>query len=131
MPKAAIHPPEVCLRGEGSRITGQRNQTVRVSAGPNPDVELVELAVESGGRLHLYWYTYKVGPAFTSSFVKQQWLIWWNGLLRRQVGGALIRLSTTVRRGGLSTARSRLLQFSQAVLPHIVAKLRVQPSASR
>ena len=126
--RTAIHPPEVCLRGEGSRITAQRR--ARVQLGNSQHVDVSELTVESKGRVRLYWYTYKVGPVFTVSFVRQQWLIWWNGLLRRQVGGALVRLSTIVRRRDLAAARDRLSSFSQSVFPHIITKLRLEPVTS-
>jgi len=128
--RTAIHPPEVCLQGGGSRITGKQHHTITLDGSPGSAIDLMELAVESGGELRLYWYTYKVGDHFTVSFAKQQWLIWWNGLLRRAAGGALIRLSAAVDRGDVSDARLRLRHFSQAVFPHVVARLRVRQSAS-
>ena len=126
--RTAIHPPEVCLQGEGSQITGQQVCEIQLDAPHAERIQVRELAIESRGRVRLYWYAYKVGPTFTVSFVSQQWLIWWNGLLRRPVGGALIRLSTGARRRDLADARQRLTRFAASVFPHIITKLRLQAS---
>ena len=65
--RTSIHPPEVCLKGEGARIADTRRHTVPIRGGPAPGIDAMELAIESNGRLRLYWYTYKVGPTFTAS----------------------------------------------------------------
>lgn len=103
--RKGIHPPELCIDGSGDSITERRdlNVAVDIEAGVLP---CRELRVQRGGTDEYILYTYKCANTYTNSFWKQQWLIFWNGLWRRDSSGALIRVSTKAS-GNMAAARAR------------------------
>jgi EpsI family protein len=103
--RKGIHPPELCIDGSGDSITERRDLDVVVDV----DVGVLpcrELRVQKGDTDEYVLYTYKCADTYTSNFWKQQWLIFWNGLWRRDSSGALIRVSTAVS-GNMASARAR------------------------
>ena len=115
--RKGTHPPEVCLEGGGSDIIGQDTVMVPAIEGRG-SIPCRELMVQTGSQITYYLYTYKCGNRYTDSFWMQQFVIFTNGLLRRNAGGALIRVSTPVE-AGPDEARARAMAFMRMGIPYL------------
>ncbi|MFW5839797.1 MAG: exosortase-associated EpsI family protein, partial [Planctomycetota bacterium] len=67
----------------------------------------------------LFLYTYKSGSRYTNSFWAQQFTILYNGLIKRNASGALIRLSTEIHDSNRAEARRRCMTMMREVIPHL------------
>ncbi len=93
--RKGTHPPDVCLEGGGGEILAQ--QAVPLSGVPGREtVGCREIVVQNGSRRTYHLYTYKCGTSYTPSFFWQQFMIFFNGLVGREAGGALIQVQTHV-----------------------------------
>ncbi len=115
--RKGTHPPDVCLEGGGSDIIGKGNVTLRDVAG-RPDLPCREVVSQTGPYQDYFLYTYRCGDRYSASFWVQQWVIFVNGLTRRDASGALIRVSTPVA-GDLKAARARASELMSAAIPHL------------
>lgn len=118
--RKGTHPPELCLEGVGVNIIGQRDLDLELS--PGQSLPCREIIVQSGADRTYYVYTYKCGNQHSASFWTQQFVIFRNGLLRRDASGALIRISTPILKD-LETARQRAWAFMRAATPHLDSNL--------
>ena len=113
--RKGIHPPDLCLEGAGQGIV--HKGAVDLSDVPgHGTMACREILVQSGGQRQYFLYVYKCGGSYTDSFWVQQWTIFWNGLVRRNSSGALIRLSTSAD-DGLAEARERMKSFLRQAVP--------------
>lgn len=115
--RKGTHPPDLCLEGSGEGIKDKADIVIRDVPGCG-DVPCRELVVQSPFGDVYYLYTYKCGSRYTRSFWVQQFIIFGNGLLGRNAGGALIRVSTPVG-ASLDDARQRSISMMRAALPHL------------
>ena len=117
--RKGTHPPDLCLEGSGGNIVYKQDVTVRDVPGRG-DVRCRELITTQG----IYvLYTYKCGQEYTSSFWRQQWVIWVNGLLHSNASGALIRIVVPMQDTDPEPARQRAAAFMRAGVPHIDKRL--------
>ncbi|MFP4105650.1 MAG: exosortase C-terminal domain/associated protein EpsI [Phycisphaerae bacterium] len=114
--RKGTHPPDLCLEGGGNDIILARDLDLSVGDKVLPCRELV---VQSGEYLNYYLYTYRCGGHYTNSFWEQQIVIFLNGLLDRNASGALIRVSTAVRRNRIADAQELSAAFLQTAVPHL------------
>jgi EpsI family protein len=128
--RKGTHPPDICLEGAGYRILSRNLRPVTVAGTPLTVCEIVTTANSAAGAntAYLYFaYFYKCGDIFTPSFYKQQMQIVWNGLTRRNAGGALIRYSTPMSSlSDLEAARARSDGLLAVTFPYIRDGLNVQ-----
>lgn len=120
--RKGTHPPDLCLEGGGAGIVAMADIVLSEVDGRG-DLPCRELVVETGKRKEYFLYTYKCGNQYTRSFWVQQSIIFANGLLRRDVSGALIRVSTPVIKSE-SDARQRCVQMLRALVPYLDENLR-------
>ncbi len=114
--RKGTHPPDLCLEGGGQEIVSKNTLLVNVE-GQEP-VPCRELVAQSGAMQIYYLYTYKCGSRYTSSFWRQQMIIFKNGLLNRNAAGALIRVSTPVGKNA-EEARQRASAFMNMGISHL------------
>jgi len=115
--RKGTHPPDLCLQGSGEGIVAKGDVVVDAVEGCNL-VPCRELIVQSGTRGYYYLYTYKCGSVYTSSFWRQQFEIFGNGLLSRNASGALVRLSTPIETN-VEDARRRSVMFMRQAIPYV------------
>lgn len=120
--RKGTHPPDLCLAGAGEGILAQNDLTAKSTDGRR-EVPCRELIVQAGQQRQYYLYTYKCGDSYTSSFLRQQFAIFLNGLLDRNSSGALIRVSTNVVTT-VEDARQRSMQLLGVAIPHLDEKLK-------
>jgi len=122
--RKGTHPPDLCLEGGGMNIIFKKD--ILVSGIPGHDaIPCREIIVQSGRDYTYFLYTYKCGDRYTSSFWRQQFIIF----TKRNVGGALIRVSTDMPGGpNDEKARDRSKEFMRIGIPHIEAALEEQSS---
>ena len=115
--RKGTHPPDLCLEGGGGEITSKADYVVGDIAGRQP-LQCRELVFRDGQRQEYFLYVYKCGDSYTTSFWRQQIVIFLNGLLHRDASGALIRVSTDAG-GNLDEARARSAGLMRAAIPHL------------
>jgi len=117
--RKGTHPPDLCLEGGGMNIMYKKD--ILVSGIPGHDaIPCREIIVQSGRDYTYFLYTYKCGDRYTSSFWRQQFIIF----MKRDVGGALIRVSTPMPNGPKDAqARDRSKEFMRIGIPHMEKKL--------
>lgn len=126
--RKAIHPPDLCVEGFGQGIVHKGSLVVDGIPGHGA-VPCKELVVQSGRHQIYMLYTYRCGRLYTGSFWWQQIAILANGLLRRDSGGGLIRLSTQAG-DDLQVSREKTMQFLRQTLPDLEKGLLEQASHS-
>ncbi|MCL2701269.1 MAG: EpsI family protein [Phycisphaerae bacterium] len=115
--RRGTHPPDLCLEGGGLNIIHKQNLIVSNVPGRG-DVPCRELVTSGLDSLYVL-YTYKCGHEYTNSFWKQQWVIWFNGLLDRNASGALIRVVIPLRDMDADQARQQAVAFMREGVPHL------------
>ena len=120
--RKGTHPPDQCLAGSGEGIVAKGDVVVD-GVEKWGTIPCREIVVQSGPVKQYFIYTYKCGDRYTESFWTQQFMIFYNGVLSRNAGGALIRLSTSAD-AGVPEARARCMAMLRASIPHLDKKLR-------
>jgi EpsI family protein len=115
--RKGTHPPDLCLEGSGQEVVAKRDIQVEDIDGVG-EITCREIVVQKGLERHYFLYVYRCGTTYTSSFFNQQWIIFINGLTRRDASGALIRVSSPVLTS-LESTRRRSLALFRASLPHL------------
>jgi EpsI family protein len=118
--RKGTHPPELCLE---KLIVAKEVLTVAAVAG-HVDMEWRELTLQYPATRACCVYIYKCGDRYTRSFWKQQFMILWNGLTKRDASGALIRLITPIVNNDVQAARERISEFVRVAVPYLDAGLR-------
>ncbi|MCX7926569.1 MAG: EpsI family protein [Candidatus Omnitrophica bacterium] len=80
------HPPEICLQSEGAVVV----QKSEIAVSKNIKATKMILEKEGSRQVVLFWY--KVGSAYTPSYIRQQIKVSFGRLLGKKVSSALIRL---------------------------------------
>ena len=133
--RKGTHPPEVCLEGSGGRVISKRVHPIEFMGIDDENkpvkrqTELRELISEKGQFQVLHMYVYKCGEAYTNSYLKQQFIIFLNGILNRNSTGALIRIDVLIGRPDAvkeEEARKLALDAAAAFMPEIDKGLSVQ-----
>ena len=128
--RKGTHPPDICLEGSGYRILSRTLRKMDAAGTPLTVCEIVTTGntATTGPGSYLYFaYFYKCGETFTPSFYEQQMRIVWNGLMRRNSGGALIRYSTAMTSvSEVDAARARTERLLGVTFPYIRDRLNVQ-----
>ena len=120
--RKGTHPPEVCIEGSGKHIVSK--QTIEIDALPHRSpLRMRELIAQKDDIQTYHAYVYKCGDSYTSSYLKQQFLIFVNGLIDRNSAGALIRFDVPIRSGDVVSARQMALDAVFALMPGIDDKL--------
>jgi EpsI family protein len=116
--RKGTHPPELCLRGSGEGIVASADLSVANVPGRGV-VPCRELVAQAGAGRDYFLYTYKCGREYAGSFWRQQMVILLNGLLHRNAGGALIRVSARVEGSDVSRARRQCAALLREAIPHL------------
>jgi len=115
--RKGIHPPDLCVEGFGQGIMQKGERAVTGVPG-HGRVDCRELVAQDGSGPIYMLYTYKCGRTYTRSFWRQQGEIFLDGLLRRNLGGGMIRISLRPA-GDLDDARRRAEAFLRETIPSL------------
>jgi EpsI family protein len=115
--RKGTHPPDICLEGGGQEIVQKRDVALRGVEGRG-DLVCRELVAQRGSHREYFLYVYKCGNSYTTSFWRQQFGIFVNGLLARNASGALIRVSTSAG-DDLEAASRRSMMMLSAAVPYL------------
>lgn len=110
---APDHTPEICYPSQGWRVRADEEFQI----GRNGEGLLVrEFIIAKGdeSRLVHFWYRTETDSGFTST-ISLKARQFWGRLTANRGDGALVRVSTPIMEGGLSSARGRLLGLDEAV----------------
>jgi EpsI family protein len=115
------HPPEICYTGSGFLLVNKRPDTLESrlaqKGGERILVSTQRLLLEQGPFEQIAHYWFKVGPGFTSSYWKQQWMIVFNTVFGKSSSSALIRISTDVKDGKYEEAEQHIRSFANEAIP--------------
>ncbi len=113
-----IHSPKNCLPGAGWEPVRAGRLTIPMAAAPA--IVVNEYLVEKGPAqyLVLYWYQ-SHGRVIASEYRGKAWLVF-DAITRNRTDAALVRVLTSTRNGE-DQARSRTVQFVQALYPRLNA----------
>jgi EpsI family protein len=111
-----IHSPKNCLPGAGWEPIRAGRLTVPFAAVPAITVN--EYLVEKGPAQYLVLYWYQAhGRVIASEYSGKAWLVF-DAITRNRTDGALVRVLTSTRNGE-NQARTRAVQFVQALYPRL------------
>jgi len=117
----AVHSPATCLPGGGWQMTTlERYEVPGVRAdGSALPVNRSIIAQGEDQQLVYYWFAQR-GRMLTNEYLVK-WYIFWDGLRLNRTDGALVRLTTPVKRGedGLREADERLQAFIRTLDPRL------------
>ena len=89
--RSVFHPPEVCLMGDGIKITKKSTEDFALDNNRHFIANL--LLTEKGNYKHSILLTYKIGDFYTDGYYLQQIFFALNQLFNRRKGGATIRVA--------------------------------------
>ncbi|MCL2700304.1 MAG: EpsI family protein [Phycisphaerae bacterium] len=117
--RKGIHPPDLCVEGLGQGITRKGEFDV-VGVLGHDRVPCRELVAQSELGWVYMLYTYKSGRGYTRSFWRQQGGIFLDGLLRRNLGGGMIRISLPCGDdNNIDAARRQAEEFLRITIPDL------------
>lgn len=105
--RAVFHPPEVCLIGSGINIVDKKQEEVKFGGRR---FFANKLYLEKGKAKDLVLYFYKAGNFYTDNFYFQQAYLALHQIFGKNVPGATIRLSITMK-GSEESAFAALKDF--------------------
>ncbi len=119
--RQAIHPPEVCLVGEGVQVLSQSGCDVVLA--DEQVLPFKELITASAGRKVVHLYTYRMGGTYSTNFTTQQVRAILNRLWGDDRSVTLIRFSVPVVEDDVEAARGLALAAAGRLMPHVEAEL--------
>jgi EpsI family protein len=119
--RRGTHSPELCIQGGGERILskGPVKIDTELSGNPGEPFGMREVVSQDGRRMVYYLYVFKSGESYTTNYTKQQAMILFNGLMRREAVGALVRLTVRVEDEDLDSARRLARDAAERLMPII------------
>ncbi len=117
--RRGTHSPELCIQGSGERILSKGPVSVRLESDPPQTFEMREVVSQDSRRTVYYLYIFKSGDSYTTNYTWQQATILMHGLLNRDAGGALIRLTVPVQDDDLESARALAQDAAAHLMPII------------
>ncbi len=107
--RVALHLPESCLMGQGSRLTDRKPEKIGISVDNYFYANQIVTKSNSGNNLVLYYF--ETGSLRTNSYFKFRWQMLLNKLNGRSTGGALVRFSKVVRENSLTNDLETVKRF--------------------
>jgi EpsI family protein len=111
-----IHSPKNCLPGDGWDPIRAGYATIPVAGGPPIVVNEYVIQRDTDQDLVFYWYQGR-GRVIASEYAGKVWMIA-DAISRNRTDGALVRLITPIT-DGEAKARTRLVNFTQVLFPHL------------
>jgi exosortase D (VPLPA-CTERM-specific) len=113
------HSPRVCLPGGGWAITElERSQPVSVPGGPTFPVNRALIERGEDRQLVYYWFEQR-GRRVANEYL-MKWYLLVDAILMNRTDGALVRLTTPLRRGeSIESAEARLQDLLTQVVPRL------------
>ena len=111
--RVALHLPESCLLGHGSRLVNREKEKIEIPNKKNFYATKLEVKNDFGDNLVIYYF--ETGGQRTNSYFifRKQLLI--NKLKGHSTSGALVRFSTDVKRGNSQSDLNTLKRFISEV----------------
>lgn len=106
-----IHPPEICYTGSGGAII--EKSVIAVTASIQANKFIIE--DKNSRQLVMYWF--KSGNFSTYNYLKQQFKIVTDRMLRKETSGALIRISTNIKGPDTTASLELIRQFAAEIQP--------------
>jgi EpsI family protein len=107
--RVALHLPESCLMGQGSRLINRG--TTKIALINDNSFEANTLLVSKDGFRILVLYFFETGNLRTNSYFNFRWRMLMNKLKGRETGGALIRFTTEVTGENDAKSLEKLKKF--------------------
>lgn len=92
--RVALHLPESCLMGQGSRLTERKPENIKIRDRDSFDA--MQLITKSDKVNYLVLYYFEAGEFRTSSYFAFRKQLLWNKLKGKSTSGALVRFSIPV-----------------------------------
>ena len=110
--QGGVHSPEICLPGGGWEIAWLERTDVARSLGSETPFEINRAIIQKGQtRMMVYYWFDQKGRKIAWDFAAKFWLMV-DGIATGRTDGALVRLTTVMRRGESETdAEARLLEM--------------------
>ncbi len=114
------HPPEVCFSGGGWERLLKDTETIQLNG---ETLKLNKLILKKNSLYQVALYLYKSGDNLTENYYLQQVNIILNGMLRKNVSSALIRISAFSSVNDLDRATALTKKFAVEAIPVVIEKL--------
>jgi EpsI family protein len=111
-----IHSPKNCLPGDGWDPIRSGYATIPIAGAPPIVVNEYVIQRDTDQDLVFYWYQGR-GRVIASEYAGKVWMIA-DAISRNRTDGALVRLITPIT-DGEAKARTRLVNFTQLLFPHL------------
>ncbi len=117
---STIHSPSNCIPGGGWEI--EKSEIVRVKTPIGEEINLTRLLIRKGDEAELvYYWLDERGRILTDNY-SSKWYLFLDSIFMHRTDGALIRLTTPLKKGETEDkAADQLNAFLAAVLPQIKA----------
>lgn len=111
--RVALHLPESCLMGQGSRLTDRKPEKIGISDDNYFYANQIITKSDRGNNLVLYYF--ETENLCTNSYFKFRWRMLLNKLKGRSRSGALIRFSTVITENSLTNDLETLKRFMKEI----------------
>jgi EpsI family protein len=120
--RVALHLPESCLMGKGSRLAGRKRELVN---GSSESFSAMRLTTEGDRGKDVVIYYFQTGGYRTASYFDFRSRMVADRLANKPRGGALVRVSTAIPEGGTEEGAVLLLHgFIRLVSPELDERLK-------
>ena len=110
--RVALHLPESCLTGQGSRLIERKSERIEIDAHQSFLVNQIITTSPRGNQLVLYYF--KAGNLQTNSYMALRWQMMKNKLMAKSNSGALVKFSAPIEQSSDKTLKI-LKQFIKAI----------------
>ncbi len=121
--KVDFHTPEACLGGQGLKTEKTTKTITLFSGNQETTFDIAEIITTRDTDESLTYYFFKAGSFVSSNYIKMRLSIAANKLRMNNSKGSLVRISTTLKPGNETQARSQLRNFLEDIYPFIQQSL--------
>jgi exosortase D (VPLPA-CTERM-specific) len=116
--KGGVHSPEICLPGGGWEIAWLERTDIAPAMGSGTPFEINRAIIQKGQtRMMVYYWFDQKGRKIAWDFAAKFWLMV-DGITTGRTDGALVRLTTVIRKGETEAeAEARLMEMMRELSP--------------
>jgi exosortase D (VPLPA-CTERM-specific) len=114
------HSPGSCIPAGGWEITSLTQRNIDGATIARQPLRVNRAIIQKGESKQLvyYWFLQR-GRVITNEYLFN-WYLFWDGLTRNRTDGALVRLTTPVKRGEtIEEADEKLITFAKTIIPRL------------
>ncbi len=116
----SAHSPRSCMPGGGWQIAGLTTRTIDFKSNKIKPIQVNRVVIKRGELTQLVYYWFKQRSRIVTNEYLVKWYIFWDSLVSNRTDGALIRLTTLVKKSEtIEDGDKRLQGFAEKALESI------------